>query len=59
MKQYKKEYERIEKEKFPERQRISCYLPVKDVERLRELGDGNFNRGLQICLNAFEGFTVI
>ena len=60
MKKLINEYAQKEAEKFPERKRISCYLPLQDVEKLRSIGDGNFNRGLQICLSAFEGeFTVI
>jgi hypothetical protein len=57
--EFKKDFNEKERERNPERKRVSCYLPKADIEKLKSLGDGNFNRGIKICLNAFEGeFSV-
>ena len=59
MEEFKKDFEQREIELKPERKRVSIYLAVKDIEKLRSLGDGNLNRGVRICFNAFEGeFSV-
>jgi hypothetical protein len=38
--------------------RATVFLPANDVEFIRNLGDGNFNRGITILLSPYEDLEI-
>jgi hypothetical protein len=58
VKQTVKQFDKMVEPVLIKKTRATVFLPENDVKFIRELGDGNFNRGITILLSPYEDLEI-